>query len=417
MSILDNPLILLGLSTLFSVIPVIIWFIIFIKKSKSSRKVILSIFLLGCFTGPLMLGIQYFWSAHPRFNLEAFIANNIQEQSIIFLLTYVLFGAMEELLKMFVVKGVDKKTNYITKVNDAIRFSIASALGFSFIENLYYLYQFWPSIGLGELTGMYIFRSIFTTCAHIIFSGVFGYYYGVGKFSIVMNQQKTLTEGNDWLTKTIAKLFKLPLAQSYKQKVVVKGLVIAIGMHATFNFLLHYNNVLGPIAFVIFGFMFMQYLLQRKAGHLVLSQDPSTRRKSTMAKNDQGVVEELLGMWFSEKKYVDVMHVCERLLERDPDNRVVKLFKAKAIDKMDDKDVYKKILNTVVKSNSDLSDNQKNIIAKYTREKEMFKKVKLMVKEQLIKEGKQWVEPKKVAMPAIPAPTQKEEKTFKIENK
>ena len=406
---LDNPYILLGLSVLFAAVPVIVWIGIFIGKSKSSRLAILIVFLLGCLTGPAMLGIQYFWTEHPEFNLEAFISNNIHEQSLMFLLTYILFGAMEEILKLYVVRAVDTKTNYIKKVNDAIRFSITSALGFSFIENLYYLYQFWPSLGTGELIGMYIFRSIFTTCAHIIYSGIFGYYYGIGKFSIVMNEQKKLSGGNEISTKIISKLFRLPLTESYRQRVVVKGLFIAIAMHSINNFLLHYNNVLAPIAFAILGFIFMEYLLQRKAGHLVLTQDPSTRRKSKMVKNNQDVVEELLGMWFSDKKYVDVMHVCERLLERDPDNRVVKLFKAKAMDKMDDRDTYKKILSTVVKTNDDLSDKQRNIIDKYTREKEMFKKVKIMIKKQIAKEGKKWVEPKKVAAPAIPAPQQKKE--------
>lgn len=190
-------------------------------------------------------------------------------------------------------------------------------------------------------------------------------------------------------------------------------------MHTIFNYLLQFNIIYPVIAFVVCGYMFMQYLLKRKAGHLILLDDPSKKRMSTMVKKDEEVVVELLGMWFKDKKFVDVIHVCERLLERDPDNSVVKLFKARAMDKMEDSDTYKKILNTVVKTNDDLSERQKNIIDKYTREKEMFKKVKEMIRKQLEKEGKKWVEPKATAMPVIPAPAQQpaNKKTFKLEEK
>jgi hypothetical protein len=50
-------------------------------------------------------------------------------------------------------------------------------------------------------------------------------------------------------------------------------------------------------------------------------------------------------MWFNKGKFVDVIHICERLLMRDPDNKVVQLFKAKAIDKMDQSNPYKNILS------------------------------------------------------------------------
>ncbi|MBI4975566.1 hypothetical protein HZC20_02710 [Candidatus Peregrinibacteria bacterium] len=109
-----------------------------------------------------------------------------------------------------------------------------------------------------------------------------------------------------------------------------------------------------------------------------------------MAKKDEDVVVELLGMWFNDKKYVDVIHICERLLERDPDNNVVKLFKAKAMDKMNEKDTYKNILGSVIKTKDDLSSSDKNIISKYTAEKEMLGKIKEAVKEELKKEGKEF---------------------------
>ena len=153
--------------------------------------------------------------------------------------------------------------------------------------------------------------------------------------------------------------------------------------------------MLPVIIFVILGFIFMQLLLHRKAGHLVLTTDVTQKQKATINKKDADVVVDLLGLWFTDKRYVDVIHICERLLERDPSNNVVRLFKAKAMDKLDDKDTYKGILNTVVKTEDDLSANDKNIISKHLTEKDQMREVKKMIKGQLEKEGKKFVDPEK----------------------
>jgi len=373
---------LLGLSALFAAIPAIVWFFVLFNKEEGSKKTVLLIFFLGCLTPPILLLIQEAWQAFPKFNLAAFIENTVHEQNYQYILIFVLFGAMEEIIKLYVIAAVDKHTLLIRKIGDAIRYSLAAALGFSFAENIYYLYQFWGSIGIGELTGMYIFRSIFTTCAHMIFSGIFGYYYGIGKFSIDITEQAKWKGEIDLGTKLIAKTFNLPISHAFKQKMVIKGLLIAVTIHAIYNFLLQFNYVPPIIIFVILGYVYLQYLLSRKAGHLILTTDISNKTRSTIAKKDEEVVIELLGMWFNEKRYVDVIHICERLLERDPDNNVIKLFKAQADDKIEDGNVYKKILNAIFKSSEDLGINDKNLIEKYVSKKDILSKTKFYPKSQ-----------------------------------
>jgi len=366
---MDNSIVLLGTSTIVAAIPAAIWLYILFKKTKNSKKIVALVFGLGCLTAPALLGLQYFWLEFPQFNLDAFIQDNIHTQNTKFIATFVLFGALEEIIKHFVVSSVDKKTVLIKTIGDSIKFSLAAALGFAFTENIYYLYQFWESISLGELTGMYIFRSGFTTCAHLIFSGIFGYFYGIGKFSIqITKQQKILGEKNR-TTSIIARLFNLPISHAFQQQMVVKGLLIAIIMHATYNYLLQLNLLPPVLIFVVLGFIYLKYLLNRKAGHLILETDISEKNKSTIAKKDEDVVIELLGMWFKEKKYVDVIHIAERLLERDPDNKVIKIFKAKALDKIDDNDTYKSILGNMFKSKSDLNNSSRNVISKHIEEK------------------------------------------------
>jgi hypothetical protein len=120
-----------------------------------------------------------------------------------------------------------------------------------------------------------------------------------------------------------------------------------MGLHACFDFLLQLNQVLPVTAFVILGYLILRRLLKRRAGRLIMVTDIDEKRSSTMAKTDEEVVIELVGMWFKEKRFVDVLHICERLLERDPDNKVVQLFKAQAVDKMDERNVYSKILRNL----------------------------------------------------------------------
>lgn len=390
---LENPILLIGLSTIFASIPIAVWIYLFFSKGINHRKTIFLIFLFGCLTAPAMIGIQYLWNIFPQFNLAQFIEENISGQNKAFIATFILFGAMEEILKMYVVTLVDKKTLLINKINDALKYSIVSALGFSFIENIYYLYQFWPTISTGQLIGMYIFRSAFTTCAHIIFSGIFGYYYGIGKFSIDISKQKKIIGESDKIQKAISRVFNLPAEQAYQQKMVIKGLFIAIGMHAIYNYLLQFNIVIPVIIFVLGGYLYLKYLLKRKAGHLILRSDITERQRATIAKKDEEVVLDLMGLWFTEERYVDVIHICERLLERDPDNNVVKLFKARAIDAMDNKNIYKKVLGNILKTKEELSEKDRSIISKYTEEKEMLRKVKEKIKDQMSKEGKSFIDP------------------------
>ncbi len=372
----SSPIFLLGLSALFAGIPVGIWIYFLFSKKQTSRKIIALVFFLGCLTAPALLGIQYAWEIVPQFNLAKFIEDSITTQNTMFIATFVLFGAMEEIIKHFVVRQVDKRSLAIQTIDDSIRFSFASALGFSFIENGYYLIQFWPSISIGQLVGMYIFRAIFTTCAHLIFSGIFGYFYGIGKFSIDLNEQNKISGQTPFFTRVIAKTFDLPKSQAYREQMIFKGLIIAIGMHAFYNYLLQFNIILPALIFIILGYLYMHYLLSRKTGNLVLLTDISARQKSGMAKKDEDVIIELMGMWFKEKRYVDVIHICERLLERDPDNNVVKIFKARAMDMLEEKNIYRNILNSVLKSKEDLTPKDESLIAKYLSEKDQLSKAK-----------------------------------------
>lgn len=366
---LNNTAVIIAISTVIAAIPAAIWGYLFFKETTIKKFHLIILFFLGILTAPALLGIQYLWQIYPTFDLAYLIETKISQMSLMYAALFTLFGAMEEVIKHFAVRIIDKKTVAIQTINHALRLSILSGLGFAFAENIYYLYQLWGNLSTGELMGVYIFRSVFTMCAHMIFSGIFGYYFGVSKFSIDITKQQRLTGKADLSTRILSKLAKMPIPKAHREKTILKGLLIALFMHAAFNFLLQFNVMIPVIIFVVLGYLFLRYLLKRKAGHLVLLTDVSEKQESMLAKKDEEVVLELLGMWFKDKRYVDVVHICERLLERDPDNNVVKLFKVKALDKIENKNVYKKVLKSVLRSKDELSTDDRNIISKYLEQK------------------------------------------------
>ena len=342
----NDPKALLALCGIAAAAPAAIWLYLLFRKSENSKKTIAFVFLIGCLSPPAMLGIQYFWGAFPKYNLEAFINNNVLETNLNFALIFILFAAMEELLKHYVIQSIDKRTALINSLEDAIRYSLASALGFAFIENAYYLYNWWPVLAQGELIQMFVFRSIFTAAAHMIFSGIYGYYYGIGKFSPDIATAAKLQGQSSWFSRIIQKIFGLARSQAFQQNMILKGLAIAVLLHTAHNFLLQFNMTLPVLAADVIGFAFLMYLLSKKSSQLELTTDISTKAHSELQKKDEDAVIELAGIWLQEGKFQDVITLSDRLLEKDPDNKVIQILKTKAQDKISDKQNIKELIGS-----------------------------------------------------------------------
>jgi RsiW-degrading membrane proteinase PrsW (M82 family) len=272
------------------------------------------------------------------------------DTNLIYLLIFVFAGVIEEIAKQLIVRTVDKYKMIIQTINESIQFSLIAALGFSFAENIYYFYTISSQLGFRQLLGTFLFRSIFTTCAHLIFSGFFGYYYGIAKFSMNIMEEKRATGKKQLLTMWLADAMDITKFEAYKQLSILKGAMIAIFMHVIFNLLLQFDQIIPAACYIALSFIALRQLFYRKSGRLILVSQKDSGKQSTMARKDEDVVIELLGMWFNGKKFVDVIHICQRLLERDPENKVVQLFKAKALDKLGGNDVYTQILNNIFPS-------------------------------------------------------------------
>ncbi len=387
------------ISITLALVPVLIWLFLLFKDKKQDKLMMFLIFAGGSMAVFAVFGLEYLFEIVPSVDPFAWVSENIEDPTYYFVGIFMLVGVFEELFKQGMVRYVDSKRVLIQTVNDSIRFSLVAALGFAFAENIFYFKSIFLASPVQEAVVVFLFRSIFTAAAHMIFSGIFGLFFGIGKFSIDISRHRHW-QGRIYLgPHIIGRVFNMPFAQAFKEWKILQGLIIAILLHTIFNFLLEMNYIIPVIIFVVISFTYLLYLLKRKAGNLVLVTDISKKKKTSINKRDEDVVLELLGMWFDQKKYVDVLHVCERLLERDPDNNVVKLFKAKAQDKIDPDNPYNKALDAVL--GKDRSQKDVNTITYYRQKKEAEQKN--MSDKEKEKLRKEYLEKKK-----------KEEKYYKL---
>lgn len=340
-----------------ALLPAIIW-LSFIFTRHSHKKFQILIFLMGAGSVAPIFILQYIFSLYPQIDVIAWANDTFSSNAYLhFIVLYAWVSITEEIVKQWMVRYLDSKYLLIETINDSINFSLISALGFSFAENIFYFYQIGTHLGVAALLVAYLFRSLFTTCGHLVFSGFFGYFYGKAKFSISITEQSSIQGKSLWFSKLIGKLLNISKIQAFQEATILKGLFIAILLHTTFNFILEMSNYTGNSIFIaaaaIFIFTFyilLRWILKFKAGSLILIEDNQGKKISTMSNSNEEVVIELLGMWFNKGKYVDVIHICERLLRRDPDNKIVQLFKARALDKMEHGNPYKTILSKLFPS-------------------------------------------------------------------
>lgn len=321
----------IGIVTALATVPTLVWMGLIFKGRKTSRLTIFLAFFLGTLTVLPILGLQYLWVWFPELDVYRAIDMHITEVHAAAFAALIFVGFFEELAKSGVVRIIGKTKIGIHTINDAVKYSILAGLGFAFTENIFYFYYIWQDGGFAGLIFPMIFRSIFTVCAHMVFSGIYGYFYGIARFSRPIMEQKLWMGEKSRGVKFMTTILGGNEADSYRQMMLLKGLFIAMILHALFNFSLEFSQFIPVVIIVGSGFIYLLYLLAHKAGAITFVS--SGGQQSGMAKKDQDVVLELLGMWTKEGRYKDVIDICQRLLMRDPNNNVVKLFQAKAMDK------------------------------------------------------------------------------------
>lgn len=356
-----SPYIAGAIAFSIALLPTFAWLYFLFADSQKRKRLIALIFIGGIATVIPLLIIQAIFLKFPDLNVIELIPEKIPSIAMAQLLIIIFLGMLEEIFKQTFLRTVDNKWLLIETVNDSIKLSMIAALGFSFAENVYP--YFFTLIKYGDyqnLMSAYLVRSLFTSAMHIAVSGIFGYYYGISKFAIDFREQSKWSGEKMYLTRLITWIFNTPQSESFREQKILKGLLIAMGIHGAFNFLVQFQLVIPALLLVMGSFGYLIFLMQRKAGNLILA-NTSVYENGNLAlpKKDADVITELVAMWFNDKRYKDVIAICERLLKRDPDNNVIKLFKVKAADILEGNDAYHQTLTTLLDKKTNVEDASK----------------------------------------------------------
>lgn len=327
-------------STVLALIPVVIWINV-IHRQGEEKSLLVKTFLLGTLAVVPPFILIFVFERFPNLNIYHTINRTVSQIAFAALLTNIVVGIVEEIAKNLIVRIIDKRhPEHLQTIGAVLKLSICAGLGFAFAENIFYFYNIWihPQFGAADLLSTFVFRSMFTMLGHMVFSGIFGYYFGLGKFAADLTELARWQGQSLKLMRMLSRLTGRMTFEVLREQKNILGLFLAMAMHALFNASLELNYKLPAILIVIFGALYIWHLMQTKSGHLLLSI--RKRRGSTMAPRDEDVVMELLGMCLKEGRFDEVMKICDRLLQRDPDNNVVKLFRAKAYDNQELRQFY-----------------------------------------------------------------------------
>lgn len=258
------------ISILMACVPALIWGTIFYKKDPVDRPQAKRTFLLGMVAVLPILLYKWSWAYLPQINVFNY-TNNFQADIFQFtsylylplgtLFAFMFVGVIEEYMKHLVVKSADR--GLFRNIDDAIEFSIMAALGFAFVENVLYFYYIWINQGSDVLMISFVFRTIFSTFAHILFSGIYGYFYGIAYFADPIWSEE-VRKNRHPIFNFFHTVFHLKRNRMFATEKVSEGLILAVVLHAAFNIMLEMNLTFFMIPFLVFGYSLLDYLFKRK---------------------------------------------------------------------------------------------------------------------------------------------------------
>lgn len=132
----------------------------------------------------------------------------------------IMVGIIEEACKFMAVFLFVYRKSEFNEVVDGIIYAAAAALGFASLENLFYIFQYGPSV--------MVVRAVLSTLGHVLFASFWGYSLGVKKITGV--------------------------------DTVIIGLISAMGAHAIFNIILEapywwINLLVIPLIIILYRSM------------------------------------------------------------------------------------------------------------------------------------------------------------------
>lgn len=265
-----QPNIQLLLSILLACVPAYIWGYIFYKKDPVYRPKVFQTFIMGMISVLPILLYKWSWDFIPQINIfnytSAYRADVFASSEMLFLplgsiFAFTFVGVIEEYMKHMVVSKTDR--GFFRNIDDAIEFSIIAALGFAFIENILYFYYIWQYQDTQTVLISFVFRSLFSTFAHILFSGVYGYYYGLAYFADPVWAEEQQKKRHPFVN-TLYTIFHFRKNRVFATEKISEGLFFAVALHAMFNILLEMGVTFFMVPFLFFGYSFLDALFKKK---------------------------------------------------------------------------------------------------------------------------------------------------------
>ena len=249
------------------------WAYIFLKKQKEDRRAAFLTFLIGAGAVFPILLYKYLWKYFPSINILEYAKN--YENDLIGLsgfvmiplsviITFSFVGVLEETMKQSVVHAVDDRK--IRHIDDSIMFSILAAIGFAFTENILYFYNIWAKQGPENLLVPFLFRSVFSAFAHILFSTLYGYYYGIAHFAKPLLQEELNNNRFtfwDWFHRHV----RIGNVRLFHEQKMLEGFLLAVGFHAVYNVFLEMNWTFIMVPYLVLGFMYVSHLFAQIKNH------------------------------------------------------------------------------------------------------------------------------------------------------
>ncbi len=268
---------------LIAALPAMAWLYIFLRRQKGNRWMVAAAFLAGMLAAKLILVYQGYWDSTVNLiffkvsfvDFRSNIGSMITNVLLAGFLTFVGVGAMEELLKFWMMKWIGRR--FFRSIDEVILLSVVTALGFAFLENVLYFSHQWGNL---DALNFFLFaasRLTIVTMVHILCSGVLGYYFGMAYFADpVLALEEARKKPRPFLS-FLQRILHLGRAHIYHDQMILKGLAISVGLHALYDFLLFAPLRIPPLALMLVmlayffgGYGFLRRLLRRKDLHLKL---------------------------------------------------------------------------------------------------------------------------------------------------
>lgn len=251
-------------------VPIILWGWHFLRKHSEIRRLVILTFIAGALSVTPLLLYKFLWNYFPwinafiwtrNLNVDIIGLSSIMIVPLSVLVTFLLVGVIEEVSKISAVKFMDK--DKFRSVDDAIEFAIIAGLGFAFIENAIYFYNIIMSRGFDDFVFPFVFRSLFSTFAHVMFSGIFGYFYGIAHFADPI-LKKELREKRHPILQFLHKYLHIKRTVMFHDEKILEGLIVAATLHGLFNIILEMEWIFAIVPFLFGGYLTLSYLLEKK---------------------------------------------------------------------------------------------------------------------------------------------------------